>query len=133
MALLMQLLTDNDIDGQPVDQSPEARATFQELLEGERGEVLLAEDDSGTLGVITFSYNKAIRYGGEYAQIEELIVDPEARGKSVGALLVQAAVQAAKNHGCREIGLYAMEHNVPFYEKYGFKYVAPELRQRLLP
>jgi hypothetical protein len=58
--------------------------TFRELLGSERGAALVAEDENGVLGLITFSYNLAIRYGGEYAQIEELIVDPRARGLERG-------------------------------------------------
>jgi hypothetical protein len=34
--------------------------------------------------VLTVSYNLAIRYAGEYAQLEELIIDPAACGKNIG-------------------------------------------------
>ena len=80
------------------------------------------------------SYNLAIRYGGEYAQLEELIVDPAARGKNVGGLLIQATIERARARGCAEYGLYLVErteHNRPFYEKYGFVRVGSEMRQRL--
>ena len=86
------------------------------------------------LGLVTVSYNLAIRYAGEYAQLEELIVAPEARGKNVGGLLVQAAIERARTRGCAEFGLYlleATEHNRPFYEKYGFRHVGSEMRQPL--
>ena len=129
--LLKVLLADTLIDGLTVDEAESAGETFRALLTEKRGAVLIAEDESGFLGCIAFSYNLAIRYGGEYAQIEELIVNEKARGKSVGASLVQASIHAARERGCKEIGLYAMENNVPFYEKQGFSYVSPELRQRL--
>ena len=109
-------------------------ATFEALLGGGRGEVLVADEDGTLLGVVTVSYNLAIRYAGEYAQLEELIVDPAARGKSVGRLLVETAVERARARGCAEFGLYLLEtteHNRPFYQKYGFEYVGSELRQRL--
>jgi GNAT superfamily N-acetyltransferase len=131
-ALLKLLLTDTLIDGETVDKAEAAATAYRDLLTEDRGIVLIAEDETGLLGCITCSYNLAIRYGGEYAQIEELIVNDNARGKKVGAALVQSLIDAARSRGCKEIGLYAMEHNVPFYEKQGFKYVAPELRQRLL-
>ena len=129
--LLKLLLTDTLIDGETVDRAEAAGSAYRALLTEDRGAVLIAEDESGFLGCITFSYNLAIRYGGEYAQIEELIVNDSARGKKVGAALVQSSIDAARSRGCKEIGLYAMEHNVPFYEKQGFSYVAPELRQRI--
>ena len=126
MELLAQLMEDAP--------RPEAvlRPAFPRLLEmGDRGAVLVAEDETGVLGVITFSYNFAVRYGGFYAQLEELVVDSEARGKNAGATLVQASIAASREHGCKEIGLYAREHNRPFYEKQGFVYTGPELRQPL--
>ena len=96
-----------------------------------------AEDEAdcmALLGIATVSYNFAIRCGGEYAQLEELIVSAEARGKNAGGLLVQAAVSAARDRGCAEMGLYLLpstERNRPFYAKYGFAYVGSELRQPL--
>jgi glucosamine-phosphate N-acetyltransferase len=109
-------------------------ATFRELLGAGRGEVLVADEGGTLLGIATVSYNLAIRYAGEYAQLEELIVEPAARGKNVGGLLVQTAVDRARTRGCAEFGLYLLEsteHNRPFYEKYGFKYIGSEMRQRL--
>jgi GNAT superfamily N-acetyltransferase len=108
--------------------------TFRALLERGRGEVLVADEKGSLLGLATVSYNLAIRYGGEYAQLEELIVDPDARGRNLGGLLVGAAVESARRRGCAEFGLYLLErteHNRPFYEKYGFEYIGSEMRQRL--
>lgn len=110
------------------------RATYAELVGGARGAVRVAEEDGAILGVVTVSYNLAIRYGGEYAQLEELIVDPAARGKNVGGLLVAGAVDAARARGCAEMGLYLLERtegNRPFYAKYGFTPVGTEMRQPL--
>ncbi len=109
-------------------------ATFRALLRGERGEVLVAEASGAIAGVLTVSYNLAIRYAGEYAQLEELIVDPAARGQNAGGRLVEAAVERARARGCGEFGLYLLpttERNAPFYAKYGFERVGSELRQVL--
>jgi len=111
------------------------KTTYDTLLTGERGDILLAVEGGRLLGVVTVSYNLAIRYAGEYCQIEELIVDPAARGKNIGALLVTAAVDAARERGCAEIGLYLVAHterNRPFYEKYGFRFAGSEMRQSLV-
>jgi len=109
------------------------RLAYRRLLDGARGAVLVAHEAGALLGVATVSYNLAIRYGGEYAQLEELIVSAEARGKNAGGLLVQAAVSAARDRGCAEMGLYLLpstERNRPFYAKYGFAFVGSELRQQ---
>jgi GNAT superfamily N-acetyltransferase len=107
---------------------------FDQLLTRERGEIFLAVEDQEFLGMATVSYNLAMRYGGEYCQLEELIVDPAARGKKIGALLMEAVVARARERGCGEFGLYLVEsteHNRPFYEKFGFVAVGTEMRQRL--
>ena len=115
-------------------RTPGWSSVFGELLGGTRGEVIVADEAGTLLGVLTVSYNLAIRYAGEYAQLEELIVDPAARGKNVGGLLVDSAVQRARTRGCAEFGLYLLEEterNRPFYEKYGFRRIGSEMRQRL--
>jgi glucosamine-phosphate N-acetyltransferase len=114
--------------------SVDAGDVFEQLLDGVRGRVLVAEDDGELLGLASVTFNLAMRYGGEYCQLEELVVDPAARGKHVGARLVEAAVEQARERGCAEIGAYlvaATEHNRPFYEKFGFTAVGTEMRQIL--
>ncbi|MDZ7726930.1 MAG: GNAT family N-acetyltransferase [Dehalococcoidia bacterium] len=111
--------------------TPEARALFRKLCSGERGGALVAADNGSVIGVITYSFNLAVRFGGEYTQVEELVVDEAARGKRAGAALVEACIAAARGAPGREIGLYPLEGNRPFYEKFGFTYAGEELRQRL--
>ena len=106
---------------------------FDRFLDQQRGQILVAVED-GTMGMATFSYGIALRYGGEYCILEELVVDPAGRGKNIGGLLLQTAIDVAKARGCADFGVYlveATEHNLPFYEKYGFERVGSELRQPL--
>lgn len=118
----------------PSNQGPPHTKIFEELLTKARGQIVIAEEGGAILGMVTVSYNLAMRYGGEYCQLEELIVTPAARGKKLGGLLVQKVVDNAKARGSAEIGLYlvdATEHNRSFYEKYGFVAVGTEMRQKL--
>ncbi len=125
----LQRFADN---GQDSGQEATWRAGFRQVLgQRERATALVATDDSRLLGLITISFNLAMRYGGLYAQIEELIVHERVRGQHLGSLLVNAGIEASREIGCREIGLYALERNRPFYEKLGFEYAGPELRQAL--
>ena len=113
---------------------PLAPKIFEQLLGNTRGEVFVAEGGGKILGMASVSYNLAMRYGGEYCQLEELIVDPAGRGQNIGGRLVEKTVEQAKLRGCAEYGLYLVEtteQNLPFYEKYGFKKVGSELRQSL--
>lgn len=113
---------------------PEWAAVFRELIKRERGQILVADEDGTLLGSASVTFNLAMRYGGEYCQLEELIVDPAARGKKLGALLLEATIAEARKRGCAEYGLYLVEwtsHNRPFYEKYGLKTVGDEMRMAL--
>jgi len=106
---------------------------FSSHLVGERGAIVVAETDAqGIVGVATVSYNQAIRYGGEYCELEELIVDEAARGLSLGRILVQRTIDDARTRGCAEMGLYLVpttEGNRGFYEKLGFEVLGTEMRQ----
>ena len=105
---------------------------FASHLRRERGAVVVAENEQGILGCATVSYNVAIRYGGEYCELEELIVDSEARGLNLGRILVQRTIDDARDRGCAEMGLYLVpttEGNRGFYEKLGFEVLGTEMRQ----
>jgi len=108
--------------------------TFKNLISNERGSLVVAEENGTVLGMASISFNLALRYNGEYCQLEELVVDKDARGKNVGGLLIEETIKLAKKRGCKEYGLYILEstkHNQGFYEKYGFVKVGEEMRQRL--
>ena len=108
--------------------------TFNEVISNERGSLVIAEEEGKILGMASISFNLALRYNGEYCQLEELVVHQEARGKNVGGLLIEETLRLAKNRGCKEFGLYLLEstkHNQSFYEKYGFVVIGEEMRQSL--
>ena len=107
---------------------------FKTIVAGRHGRVLLACEDELALGMASISFNYALRYDGRYAQLEELIVDPVARGKNVGGFLVEEALKTARDEGCKEFGLYLLEStkaNQPFYEKYVFGVIGHVMRQSL--
>jgi len=108
--------------------------TFSNLISNERGSLVIAEENGIILGMASISFNLALRYNGEYCQLEELVVDQDARGKNIGGLLIQETLRLAKNRGCKEVGLYVLDstkHNQTFYEKYGFIKIGEEMRQSL--
>ena len=118
----------------PAGPSAGERAVFERLLDHERGQVFVAVDGDRVVGMATVSYNLAMRYCGEYCQLEELIVEPAARGRNAGGLLVRYTVEHARQRGCAEYGLYLVErteHNRPFYARYGMVAVGTEMRQKL--
>ncbi len=110
------------------------RGVFELFIAGERGLVIVAEENSLILGFASLSFNLGLRFSSQYCQLEELIVDPTVRGKNIGGLLMNETVRVAERKGCQDFGLYLMEsteHNRPFYEKFGFLLVGSEMRQEL--
>ena len=108
--------------------------TFSEVISNKRGSLVIAEEEGKILGMASISFNLALRYNGEYCQLEELVVHQEARGKNAGGLLIKETIRLAKDRGCKEFGLYLLEstkHNQSFYEKYGFIKIGYEMRQSL--
>jgi predicted N-acetyltransferase YhbS len=125
--LLTALMEGEPAADGPIEQSSAAHAVYRDLLASDRGSVLVVEIDGEVLGVVTCSYVPAIRYGGIYARMEELIVDDRARGTGAGVMLVKAAIEEARRRGCGLMTLYSREHTRAFYEKAGFRYTGPEL------
>jgi predicted N-acetyltransferase YhbS len=115
------------VEGTPVQQSSAARAAYRDLVTNTHGSVIVFEVDGEVLGVITSSYVSAIRFGGEYARLEELIVNAKFRGTGAGMALLKAAIAEARRHGCSLVTLYSRETTRAFYEKAGFRYTGPEL------
>lgn len=128
-ALLPALKEAELVAGTPIEQSSAARAVYRDLVTGARGSVIVFEIDGEVLGVITSSYVSAIRYGGEYARLEELIVNDKARGTGAGMVLLKAAIAEARRRGCSLVTLYSRETTRAFYEKAGFHYIGPELHR----
>ena len=105
---------------------------FDAHLTKTRGAIVVAEKDGGIVGCATVSYNLTIRYGGEYCELEELILDESARGLNAGRILLQHVIDEARDRGCAEMGLYLVpstEGNRGFYEKLGFEVLGTEMRQ----
>ena len=51
---------------------------FSNLISNERGSLVIAEENGIILGMASISFNLALRYNGEYCQLEELVVDQDA-------------------------------------------------------
>jgi ribosomal protein S18 acetylase RimI-like enzyme len=95
-------------DGYPFDPA-RANAALQGLLEDERlGEVWLACDGSGrALGYVVICLGWSLEYQGRDAFIDEVFVEPAARGKGLGRALVDHAIER-----CRALGVQALHLEV---------------------
>ena len=97
---LLKLFPPGDIT---VDWADAARAFREIVKDGEKGSILVAEQDGTVDGMITLSFPYATRCAGRYACIEEFMVDENLRGKGIGGKLLEAAIAEATARGCDEI------------------------------
>jgi GNAT superfamily N-acetyltransferase len=116
----------------PIDWQIGATA-FREIVKNdEKGTVLVAEQDSDVVGIITLSYPAAIRCAGIYSCIEEFLVSDQVRGKGVGSQLIEAAITEATSKGCYEIQVNnPSEMGYPVYLRHGLEDVGRHLKMKL--
>jgi glucosamine-phosphate N-acetyltransferase len=93
--------------------------------------VFVVTDAEGrVVGSTTVQLEPKIIHGcGFVGHIEDVVVSPDQRGKNLGRLLVQRAVEQAKQWGCYKVILDTAEGAADFYAKLGFR--KKELQMRL--
>jgi len=83
------------------------------------GELIVAEDPSGLLGVVLYVPPS----GTKRAFVRTLAVDPQKRGRGIGRRLTQECIDRARTDGADSIGLTTadmMTVALPMYERMGF-------------
>jgi predicted GNAT family N-acyltransferase len=110
----------------------QARRIRFEVFVVEQGVPLDLEIDSADPGGV---HALASRPGGPALGTGRLLFDGhigrmavarEARGLGVGAAVLRALMQAARERGHREVELHAQVHAQAFYERFGFAVIGPE-------
>jgi len=79
----------------------------------DRWEVLVAEDEGQTVGVVALSQE------GEQSEIEHFWVDPDAMGRGVGRTLFEGAREAAEQMNATSIYVISDPNAKPFYLRMG--------------
>ena len=102
------------------------RASVDRIMAGADGEFLLgAVDDSAeAAGVCQLRFRWSVWKSGEDCWLEDLFVREEARRSGLGRALVDAALERARERGCRRIELDVSERNaaaLALYEACGFE------------
>jgi GNAT superfamily N-acetyltransferase len=101
-----------------------AAAGVARLLDDEETEFLLAAaDEAGAVGVCQLRYRYGIWYDAPDCWLEDLFVLQDARRLGVGRALADAALERARERGCRRIQLDVNEANpeaLALYSSLGF-------------
>ena len=98
-----------------LDVDPEDYTTF---IDNPQKVIFFADVDGKPAGQI-----KLVPWWNKFGYVEELVVDPEFRGKGVGHALMARAIEWAKGQNLPGLTLETQDNNVPackFYEKCGF-------------
>jgi GNAT superfamily N-acetyltransferase len=115
------------------------RAAAHELI-GDRdsGAVLVARARGELVGMLAASWQLAMHVPGRYALIQDLWVQRAWRSRSIGAELVDALAELARERGLSriEVGLpyesfTAIEATAAFYEANDFTALGPRMRRLL--
>lgn len=115
------------------------RDTIAELIDHPGlGALLVAESaDGAVVGFLGASWQTAVRVAGRYGLIQELWVRPDWRSRDVGAGLLTALAELARNRGIAriEVGLPSerftgLDATEAFYARNGFEPIG--MRMRLL-
>jgi GNAT superfamily N-acetyltransferase len=137
-AALLQLLVELSGGGPPLDELAEAARK----LAGDRGMgALLVADgggEDGIVGVLAASWQHAIHVPGRYGTIQDLWVHPAWRSRAIGADLVNAFCELAREEGAAriEVGLpresfERIGATEAFYRANGFEHLGPRMRRKL--
>ena len=98
------------------------RAGVERLIGRDDGEFLLGGDPPA--GIVQLRYRYGVWWDAEDCHVEDVFVRREARGSGLGRALVSAAIERARERGCRRLELDTAEENVPalaLYRSLGFR------------
>ena len=100
-------------------------ASVERLLDDPATEILLSapDEDAPPAGVCQLRFRWSVWTAAPDCWLEDLFVTASARGRGVGAALVEAALERARARGCRRIELDTSERNdgaLRLYERFGF-------------
>jgi GNAT superfamily N-acetyltransferase len=81
--------------------------------------VSVAEVDGAIRGMVAL----ALKPESRGAELENLFVDPDAKGRGIGRALISSVLETCRTHGVETIGLDADPFAEPIYRRWGFRTV----------
>lgn len=103
--------------------SPAFRAAFHAKLGDPRSYLAVAEQGPDLQGCVGGYCHPALYAAGSTAWVDELLVEPAARGHGVGRALMLAFERWAESKGCALVSL-ATRNAGRFYERLGYESTA---------
>jgi GNAT superfamily N-acetyltransferase len=111
----------NEHNGRDWPPEESIRAGVERLMQRDDTEYLLGGDPP--MGVVGLRYRWGVWWDAEDCNVEDVFVREEARGTGLGRALVSAAIDRARERGCRRMELDTGADNAPaqaLYRSLGF-------------
>ena len=118
-----------------------ALALRERVFCGEQGVTLAADQDGldpDALHIVAFDGERLIGtcrvvFDGKLARLGRLAVEPDARGRGIGAVVLDEAERRSRTEGAERIRLHAQTRAVSLYERGGFEAVGDEFIEEGIP
>ena len=122
--IILQLIGDLATYERAPNEVMATKEQLTKVLFGERpvAEVLLAFEGKTAVGFAVFFQNFSTWLGRPGLYLEDLFVNPEARGKGYGRALLVSLAKIARDRGCGRMEWAVLDWNEPaieFYRKLG--------------
>ena len=95
---------------------------LRNIVDSESTKLFLAIDEDGVFGMLSLVLFRIPT--GRKAWVEDVVVDEKARGRGVGKLLTEHAIQVAREHGSHSVDLTSRpsrEAANALYQRVGFQ------------
>jgi ribosomal protein S18 acetylase RimI-like enzyme len=118
---LVRELSETVGDEPPTEEG--VRARLEELLDEPGARVLVAENEAGIVGGVSFWIKPDLAHGDTVVEVPMLVVAEDYRRTGVGRLLMEEVRNVASENGASQIELVATKSNVTareFYRSLGF-------------
>lgn len=108
----------------PLDAPRVRRGLDQLLADASLGVVLFAEAQGVRVGYLVLGWCFSIEQRGRHVLLDELYLEPAARGRGLGSAMLAAACDWARDHGASVVRLEVNRHNPrakALYLRHGFR------------
>lgn len=108
----------------PLDEPRVRRGLAQLVADPTLGAALFVEAGGACVGYLVLGWCFSIEQGGRHALVDELYLEPAARGRGLGSALLAAACDWARGQGAEVARLEVNRHNPrakALYLRHGFR------------
>ena len=132
---LVRALAEYENEPPSIVRMTEADVLRDGFGEPRRFEALIAAANGESVGFALFFHNYSTWEGRAGIYVEDLFVEPRARGRGLGRMLMAALARIAHERGCRRLDLNVLTWNPTreFYHRIGLSHLDEWLPYRMRP